>query len=125
MFYKHRYKLPRPPAGRDNGESDLKARLQFEMIQHEHLKYVAQGTRRALADALVTRFFARVWDKNAPDLSLFRNAAVVLVPPFHAARHLDELNLDCNDEEALPRNEKALVPTSDTDVDDMRDSTWE
>ena len=87
---------------------------------------LSQVTREALHDAFLTRFFARVWDNDCPDPSFFRDASVVLVPPFNGAKHYFELQrLKNDDEEALPRSMRHVdAPTRDWAVQEKREGIW-
>lgn len=57
------------------------------------LTQVATTSRWALANALTTKFFARVWDEEVPDPSFFTDAAVVLLPLFHPAKNFEMARL--------------------------------
>lgn len=72
------------------------------MKTDEDLTGVGRVTRRQLRHAFVSRFTARVWDSHDSDPSFFREAAVVLVPPFSSGKHLDMLKLKDGDGEHLP-----------------------
>lgn len=67
--------------------------LDFDMVPANELTEVATVTRRELSVALVTRFYGHVWDDGAADPSFFKDATVMLTPPFHEGKHLDMLRL--------------------------------
>ena len=59
------------------------------MVHPDDLTDVAGKTRSEGAAAFAARFYSRVWDDTAADPSFFRDAAVMLTPPFHSGKHFD------------------------------------
>lgn len=112
---------PLPPTGTT---ADTTAKLPFVMRNTSDLTEVARTTRTLLRDGFMSRFTSRVWDSTARDPSFFRDAAVVLVPPYAPAKHLDMLKLTEGDKDRLPQAKKALAPTSDDDVESARELVW-
>ena len=113
-----------PELRRQDENVGVGGELDFDMVPANELTEVATVTRRELSVALVTRFYGRVWDDNAADPSFFKDATVMLTPPFHEGKHLDMLRLVKGDESALPTTSSAVVPTPATVVEDRRRSTW-
>lgn len=107
------------------GEGDKKkGPLLFKHVQPNDLTEVARVIRAELNKALVSRFYGRVWDPNTPDPSFFRDASVLLTPPFKKGAYLDGLALVDGDEEGLPVSRDVSVPTSATEVKKKLDVTW-
>ena len=98
--------------------------LKHRIVNASRLLQTTTATRKLLNSALVSRFYSRVWDSGTPDPSVFRDAAVLLTPPFNEGKHLQGLRLLASDADALPSSSKARVPTSDSDVQSKLDSVW-
>ena len=81
---------------------DLQTPLRYQMVNPDDLTDVARKTRSELAAAFAARFYSRVWDNTAADPSFFRDATVMLTPPFHSGKHLDMLKLVLGDDSGLP-----------------------
>ena len=111
-----------PPAGT---KAKTSAALPFSMKNDSDLSDVARATRRELRAAFACRFTARVWDSTTADPMFYRDAAVILVPSFSSAKHLDMLKLKDGDDAGLPAAKKALVPTTSDEVKFLRDQVWD
>lgn len=98
--------------------------LKHRIVNASRLLQTTTATRKLLSSALVSRFYSRVWDSDTPDPSVFRDAAVLLTPPFNEGKHLQGLRLLASDADALPPSSKASAPTSDDDVQSKLESVW-
>ena len=98
--------------------------LRYRIVNASRLLQTTTATRKLLNSALVSRFYSRVWDSNTPDPSVFRDAAVLLTPPFNGGKHFQGLRLLASDADALPSTSKASAPTSDADVQSKLDGVW-
>ena len=103
----------------------MSAPLPHTMKNHSELTTVARTTREKLREAFASRFTSRVWDSSSADPSFFRDAAVVLLPTFSSAKHLNMLKLIDGDDEGLPAAKAALVPTTDAEVTSAREKIWD
>ena len=65
---------------------------------------------------MVQRFAGRVFDERTIDPSIFRDAAVVLVPSYNNARLLDAFKLQERDKAFVASNSKQNIPTRSSDV---------
>lgn len=90
----------------------------------EELEEVTRITRQELAKALTKRLYMRVWDEDTPDPSPFRDAAVLLTPPFNTGSYLRALRLTQADEDAIPTTSTVDVPTKEETVKEKLDGAW-
>lgn len=95
------------------------------MKNNADLTDMARTSRSMLRAAFARKFTSRVWDSTAADPSFFRDAAVVLVPPFTSAKHLDMLKSAEGDDVGLTTVKKELVPTTNAEVQSVRDRIWD
>ena len=94
---------PDPPRAGDGGST---SELPSRSVDHEDLTEVGQATRLELRRAMVQRFAGRVFDERTIDPSIFRDAAVVLVPSYNNARLLDAFKLQERDKASVASNSK-------------------
>ncbi|CAM9158909.1 unnamed protein product, partial [Ascophyllum nodosum] len=71
------------------------------MMDPEELLPITVKTRGELTKALVQRLYGRVWDPAEKDPSPFRDAAVLLTPPFNIGRYIEAFRLSEEDAEYL------------------------
>ena len=94
------------------------------MVLPSELHPVAVKTRKELSRALLQRLYARVWDTTSADPSPYRDAAVLLTPPYNTGSYLNALRMTENDVYVLDRDQGCLDPTSDADVTQKLDDCW-
>lgn len=98
--------------------------LPSKLVPADELRPVTRKTRKELSKALVQRLFGRVWDKDTPDPSPFRDASVLLTPPFNTGEYLEALRLTADDGELLPASKMGLAPTTDEEVTAKIEGSW-
>lgn len=122
------FDIPPAPGSREaeqeHSSSNDKPPLPSKMVPADELHPVTKETRKELSKALVQRLFGRMWDVSAADPSPFRDAAVLLTPPFNSGSYLQALRLTEEDREFLPDSKKFLAPTSDGDVEEKLKDAW-
>lgn len=102
-------------------------------VEPAQLTQTARNTRGRLLNSLMTSYYARVWLGSTVAPSFFRDAAVMLTPPFVKGFHLDHLKLNEADKVSAPNASKPPAPTiSKPDVptparhaDSRRQAIWE
>lgn len=118
-----------PEAEQENedstGRKGKRPKLPSTMVASSELSPVTVKTRGELNKALVQRLFARVWDEQSADPSPFRDATVLLTPPYNTGAYLEALRLTSTDEEHLPTNKKSLAPTLDEEVKTKLEACWD
>ena len=62
--------------------------LHSKMVLPSELHPVAAKTRTELSRAHLQRLYARVWDTTSADPSPYRDAAVLLTPPYNTGAYL-------------------------------------
>lgn len=77
------------------------------------LEDVTVQTRRELVKVLATRFHVRVWDEEPRNPS-FRDAAVLLTPPFNTGSQA--LKLTKVDRDVIPPSSGLVAPATDEAV---------
>lgn len=115
-----------PPIGQDGlpDRGKQKNALPHKMVSPADLHPVVTRTRKELCEALVSRFFGRVWDENTLDPSFFCDASCLLTPPFSEGRHLAAMKLTEEDGDYLPSSSSVIAPTSDDEVKAKLDEAW-
>ncbi|CAN0227592.1 unnamed protein product [Ascophyllum nodosum] len=94
------------------------------MVAPEKLLPVTVKTRKELSKALVQRLYGRVWDPADEDPSPFRDAAVLLTPPFNTGRYMEAFRLIEEDAEYLASGKQYLAPTTDEEVSTKLAGCW-
>lgn len=117
--------LPDPAFSGSKAKVDLHTPLKFSMVSAGDLTDVALMTRRELSTALISRYIGQLWDDGSPGPSFFKDAAVMLTPPYHSGKHLDLLKLVTGDTLTLPFDSGLRLPTPESDVDQRRRATWD
>lgn len=99
--------------GKKKGQSNEhgKELLPSHDVLHGDLSDVAQNTRMALREALVSCYAGRLWENNTPDPPFFDDAQVFLTPLYSSSTFLNNFKLRLEDEKALPANTSAIFPT--------------
>ncbi|CAM9505990.1 unnamed protein product [Ectocarpus sp. 8 AP-2014] len=120
---------PNSPEAEKDGEARMgreggRPTLPSAMVPSDELRPVTLKTRKEISKALVERLFGRVWDEESSDPSPFRDAAVLLTPPFNTGKYLDALRLTAADAEHLPTGKRGLAPTPDAGVTAKLDACW-
>ena len=98
--------------------------LKHRIVNASRLLQTTTVTRKLLNVALVSRVYSRIWDSNTADPSVFRDASVLLTPPFNEGKHLQGLRLLDSDADARPPPSTANAPTSEGDLKAKLDSVW-
>lgn len=99
--------------------------LPHKLVDPADLRPVAKKTRGLLANALVEKLYARVWDEESADPSPFRNAAVLLTPSYKDSRFLEAYALSAGDAQHLSQGKAHLAPTLDDEVQSKLDASWD
>lgn len=106
------------------GRKGGRPKLPSSLVPSGELRPVTVKTRKELSKALVQRLYGRMWDKESADPSPFRDAAVLLTPPFNTGKYLHALRLTLADAEHLATRKKSLAPTLDDEVTTKLDACW-
>ena len=106
------------------GKNGKKPKLRSAMVAPEKLLPVTVKTRKELSKALVQRLYGRVWDPADEDPSPFRDAAVLLTPPFNTGRYMEAFRLIEEDAEYLASGKQYLAPTTDEEVSTKLAGCW-
>ena len=106
------------------GKKWKKTKLPSTMMDPEELLPIIVKTRGELTKALVQRFYGRVWDPAEKDPSPFRDAAVLLTPPFNTGRYIEAFRLSEEEAEYLASGKQYLAPTSDEEVSTKLSDCW-
>lgn len=117
---------PESEQGREGGQERKgdRPKLPSTLVAPAKLRPVTVKTRAELSKALVQRLYGRVWDTQTADPSPYRDAAVLLTPPFNTGKYLEALRLTKADAEYLAGGKKHLAPTTDDEVKSKLDSCW-
>lgn len=99
--------------------------LTFKSVPASDLLEGTVIARRELNATLVALFYERVWDPDCSDPSFFRDATVLLTPPFNTGNHLRALKLAASDAPALRASSKASAPTTGEDVEAKLKGAWD
>ena len=92
-------------------------RLKSHNVDHQNLTDVVKTTHLDLRNTFVSKHCRRVRDPNKSDPSYFRDASTALLPSFDIKPMLEFMKLRTSlDERALPRYTRALVKTTDNEV---------
>ena len=102
--------------------------LPFTVVPSGQLRPAIVRAREELSRALVHGFYSRIWDGGAADPSPYRDAAVLLTPPFVSGKYLEALRLTAADARFLPapsdKDAGVAAPTADEEVAGKLDSAW-
>ena len=117
---------PEAEQGREGsgGRKAGKPKLTSTLVSPALLRPVTIKTRAELSKALVQRLYGRVWDAHTADPSPYRDAAVLLTPPFNTGKYLQALRLTKADADYLPSGKKHLAPTTEEEVKNKLDNCW-
>ena len=129
IFFVQVYKvLHSPPSVQASGDpvvSPRVANMGAVDVLPENLTLVGRAARDSLNAAFNSGFYGRVWNSACEDPSVFKDAAVMLTPPYVHGVHLNFLMLVEGDDKPLPRSNSFIVPTRPQDVESRRASTWQ
>eukprot|EP00752_Nemacystus_decipiens_P010971 g9750.t1 len=111
--------------------------LPFNMVPSDQLRPATVGAREELSRVLVHEFYSRIWHRGTahpspcPLPSPFRDAAVLLTPPFVSGKYLEALRLTAADRRFLPATAGeeagplvATAPTTEEEVAGKLDAAW-
>lgn len=98
--------------------------LPCSMMPPGELRPSIVHAREELRKALLRTLYLGVWDKDAVDPSPFRDAAVLLTPPFSSGKYLEALRLTEADGRHLAPEKTGLAPTTDEEVAEKLDGAW-
>ena len=65
-----------------------------------------------------------MWDTTSADPSPYRDAAVLLTPPYNTGAYLNALRITEDDVDVLDRDQGCLDPTSEADVTEKLADCW-
>lgn len=100
------------PRGRKEGDTSQGQQgggpkpLPLSMVPSDQLRPATVKAREELSKALVQRVYSRVWDEGAPGPSSYRDATVLLTPPFSSGKYLEALRLTGG---SSPRTKRAWL----------------
>ena len=106
------------------GKKGSHPKLPSATVVLETLLPITVKTRKELSKTLVQRLHGRVWDPADKKSSPFRNAVVLLTPPFNTGRHNEAFQLSEDDAEYLPSEKQYLAPTTDEEVSTELAGCW-
>ena len=106
--------------GREQG----KPKLTSTLVSPALLRPVTIKIRAEFSKALVQRLYGRVWDAHTADTPPYRDAAVLLSPPFNTGKYLQALRLTKADVDCLPSGKKHSAPTTEEEVKSKLDDCW-